>query len=148
MIVPGTDGIGSTAEALTKNPEAAETGLWQSVTGLTEALLDRCGGLVRIIALEGRLAGLSLAYMLLLAVLGAVLIVSAWLLFNAAIAIWLAGNGWSILGVVILLGIINLGAAGAALLVLRRFSNNLLFTGSRTQLFTRHYDEAAADAQA
>lgn len=148
MIVPGTDGIGSTAEALTENQEAAETGVWQSVTGLTEALLDRCGGLVRILALEGRLAGLSLAYMLLFAVLGAVLIVSAWLLFNAAVAIWLSGQGWSILGVVILLGIVNLGAAGAALLVLRSFSNNLLFTGSRTQLFARHYDEAAADAQA
>lgn len=148
MIVTGTDGIGSTAEALTESPEAAETGLWQSVTGLTEALLDRCGGLVRIIALEGRLAGLSLAYMLLLAVLGAVLIVSAWLLFNAAFAIWLAGSGWSLLSVVLMLGVINLVAAGGALMVLRRFSNNLLFTGSRTQLFARHYDEVAADVQA
>jgi hypothetical protein len=148
MIVPGADGIGSTAEALTETPEAAEAGIWRSVSGLTEALLDRCGGLVRIIALEGRLAGLSLAYMLLLAVLGAVLTVSAWLLFNAAFAIWLAGNGWSLLGTVLLLGVINLAAAGGALLVLRRFSNNLLFTGSRTQLFAKHYDEAATDAQA
>lgn len=147
MIVPGADGIGSTAEALTENPQAVQTGLWQSATGLAEALLDRCGGLVRIIALEGRLAGLSLAYMLLLAVLSAVLLVSAWLLFNAALAIWLAGNGWPILGVVLVLGAANLAAAAGAVLVLRRISNNLLFTGSRTQLFARQFDEAA-DAQA
>lgn len=148
MIVTGTDGIGSTAEALTENPAAVETNLWQSVTGLTEALLDRCGGLVRIIALEGRLAGLSLAYMLLFAMLSAVLIVSAWLLFNAAFAIWLAGTGWSALSVVFLLAVMNLLAAGGAVMVLRRFSNNLLFTGSRTQLFTRQFDEEVADAQA
>jgi hypothetical protein len=147
MIVTGTDGIGSTTEALTENPAAGEANLWQSVTGLTETLIDRCGGLVRIIALESRLAGLSLAYMLLLAIISAVLLVSAWLLFNAAFAIWLSSSGWSILSVVSLLGIVNLAATGAAVLALRKFSSNLLFTGSRTQLFTRQFDEAA-DAQA
>jgi hypothetical protein len=146
VIVTGTDGIGSTAEALTESPAAVDTSLWQSVTGLTETLLDRAGGLVRIIALESRLAGLSLAYMLLLAVVSAVLMVSAWLLLNAAVAIWLAGSGWSMLSVVLLLAVVNLAATGGAVLVLRRFSNNLLFTGSRTQLFTRKFDEAA-DAQ-
>jgi uncharacterized membrane protein len=147
MIATGTDAVGSTAEALAENTAAVDTNLWQSVTGVTEALLDRAGGLVRIIALESRLAGLSLAYMLLLAVLSAVLMASVWLLFNAAVAIWLAGNGWPILNAVLLLGIANLAALAAAVLVLRRFSNNLLFTGSRTQLFTRQLDEAA-DAQA
>lgn len=147
MIVTGADGIGSTAEALTPNPEAAEQGLWQSATGLAQALLDRAGGLVRMIALEGRLAGLSLAYMLLLAMLSAVLVVSAWLLFNAAFAIWLASNGWPIVGVVLLLGVANLVAAAGAAMSLRKISNNLLFTGSRTQLFTRQFDEAA-DAKA
>lgn len=147
MIVTGTDGIGSTTEALTENPAAAEANLWQSVTGLTETLLDRCGGLVRIIALESRLAGLSLAYMLVLAIISAVLLVSAWLLFNAAFAIWLASSGWSILKVVLLLAVFNLAATGGAVLVLRKFSSNLLFTGSRTQLFARQFDEAA-DAQA
>ncbi len=143
MIANGTDTVGSTAEALTEGPAAVDTDLWQSVTGVTEALLNRAGGLVRIIALESRLAGLSLAYMLLLAVLSAVLMVSAWLLFNAAIAIWLASNGWSILSAVLLLGLANFAALAGAMLVLRRFSNNLLFTGSRTQLFTRQLDEAA-----
>jgi ABC-type multidrug transport system fused ATPase/permease subunit len=147
MIVSGTDAVGSTAEALAESPAAVDTNVWQSVTGVTEALLDRAGGLVRIIALESRLAGLSLAYMLLLAVLSAVLMAGAWLLFNAAVAIWLAGNGWPILNAVLVLGAANLAALAAAILVLRRFSNNLLFTGSRTQLFTRRLDEAA-DAQA
>lgn len=147
MIATGTDAVGSTAEALAESPAAVDTNLWQSVTGVTEALLDRAGGLVRIIALESRLAGLSLAYMLLLAVLSAVLMASVWLLFNAAIVIWLAGSGWSILNAVLLLGISNLAALVVAILVLRRFSNNLLFTGSRTQLFTRQPDEAA-NAQA
>jgi hypothetical protein len=147
MMVTGTDTVGSTAEALTESPAAVDTDLWQSVTGVTEALLNRAGGLVRMIALEGRLAGLSLAYMLLLAVLSAVLMVSAWLLFNAAVAIWLAGIGWSILGAVLLLAVANLAVLAGAMLVLRRFSNNLLFTGSRTQLFTRKLDEAA-DEQA
>jgi uncharacterized membrane protein len=149
MIVTGADGIGSTAEALAEEPAAVETGLLQTVTGLLEALLDRCGGLVRIIALESRLAGLSLAYMLLLAIVSAVLVVSAWLLFNAVFAIWLTNSGWSVLSVVILFAFVNLAAAAGSVLVLRRFSSNLLFTGSRTQLFTRQFDEAAtADAQA
>jgi hypothetical protein len=146
MIVTGTDTVGSTAEAMTESPAAVDANLWQSVAGVTDALLDRAGGLVRIIALESRLAGLSLAYMLLLAVLSAVLMASAWLLFNAAVAIWLAGSGWSILNAVLLLGIANLAALAGAILFLRRFSNNLLFTGSRTQLFTRQLDEVA-DAQ-
>ncbi len=147
MIVTGTDGIGSTDETLAEKPEVAATNVWQSVSGLTEALLDRAGGLVRIIALESRLAGLSLAYMLLLAIVSGMLIVSAWLLFNAAFAIWLASSGWPALSVMLLLGLVNLAAAAAAVLVLRRFSSNLLFTGSRTQLFTRQFDEVTADAQ-
>lgn len=155
MVVTGTEGIGSTAETLPENagedlpgdPGAGETSILQSAAGMAELLLDRAGGLVRIIALEGRLAGLSLAYMLLLAVLGAVLIVSAWLLFNATAAIWLTGNGWPVLGVVFSLGIVNLAAAAGSMMLLRRFSNNLLFAGSRHELFTRHSGEAA-DAQA
>jgi hypothetical protein len=151
MAVTGTAGIHSTAEALPENtgealpgnPAAEDTGLLQSFAGLTEALLDRAGGLVRIIALEGRLAGLSLAYMLLFAVAGAVLVVSAWLLFNAALAIWFAGKGWSVPGVVLALGICNLAAAGLAMMALRKFSNNLLFAGSRHELFARNPDEAA-----
>jgi hypothetical protein len=151
MAVTGTAGVHSTAEALPENagealpgnPAAEDTGLLQSFAGLTQALLDRAGGLVRIIALEGRLAGLSLAYMLLFAVCGAVLGISAWLLFNAGLAIWLAGKGWPVLGVVLGLGGANLAAAGAAMMALRKFSNNLLFAGSRHELFTRHPDEAA-----
>ncbi|HEX5057298.1 MAG TPA: hypothetical protein VFX02_12480 [Gammaproteobacteria bacterium] len=151
MVVTGTGGIHSTAEALPENagealpgtPAAEEGGLLQSFAGLTEALLDRAGGLVRIIALEGRLAGLSLAYMLLLAVIGAVLMVSAWLLFNAGLAIWLAGKGWAVLGVVLSLGVANLIAAGVAMMALKKISNNLLFSGSRHELFTRHPDGAA-----
>jgi hypothetical protein len=148
MVVTGTADINSTAEALPENagkalPGTEDTGMLQSFAGLTDALLDRAGGLVRIIALEGRLAGLSLAYMLLLAVFGAVLVVSAWLLFNAALGIWLAGKGWPVLGVTLALGVANLVAAGVAMMALKKFSNNLLFAGSRHELFDRHPDEAA-----
>ncbi|HEY3488301.1 MAG TPA: hypothetical protein VGL10_09555, partial [Gammaproteobacteria bacterium] len=133
MSASGADVIDPTRGEVAAKPAAEGHKLWPSIIGLIDGLADRCGGLVRIIALESQLAALSLAYMILLAVLGGMLIVSTWVLFNLTLALWLSDNGWLPVKIIFLMSLFNLAAAVAAVLLLRKFSGNLLFTGSRTE---------------
>ena len=88
-----------------------------------------------LVALEGRQAGLSLAWMLGFALAAAVLAVTGWLALLAGVVLTLVQNdivgwGWA-LSIAALLSFA--GAGGLVYLVIRR-SRYLLFTATRRQL--------------
>lgn len=89
---------------------------------------------LRLAALESQLAGLSLAAMLGLAVVAALLLVSTWLLLLAAAALWLIQRGWTPAGALLLIAGVNLVPVPPALLAARRLSRNLRFDATRRQL--------------
>jgi hypothetical protein len=90
---------------------------------------------LRLLALESRLAALSLSTMLCLAVVVALLFTSAWLALLAAIAVWLVqatsiGWGLALFGITL----VNIALCFPVMFLIRRLSRNLLFDASRRQL--------------
>jgi hypothetical protein len=88
-----------------------------------------------LVTLEGRQAGLSLAWMLGLALAAAVLAITAWLALLACIVLALVQNdivgwGWA-LSIAALLSFA--GAGGFVFMVIQK-SENLLFPATRRQL--------------
>lgn len=95
--------------------------------------------------LEGKRAGLSLAWMLGLALAAAVLVITGWLAMLACVVLALVRNdivgwGWA-LAITALLSFA--GAGGLALMVIQR-SRHLLFPATRRQL-SRIRDEGSQD---
>lgn len=114
------------------NLETPET-LGQSVSDLFLSLKAVARNSIRLVTLEGRLAGLSLAIMVGLGVAVALLLVSAWFLLVAAFAFWLASHlGWA--GALALVAVLNLAASVPLVLLIIRYSRNLLFRATRRQL--------------
>ncbi|MEJ7667561.1 MAG: phage holin family protein [Casimicrobiaceae bacterium] len=96
------------------------------------AVGDRLFGLV---ALEGKQAGVSLAFMLGFAVAAAVLVITGWLALIACVVVALTANDvvswpWAL---VIAALLSFAGAAGLVVLLILR-SKDLLFTATRRQL--------------
>lgn len=116
-------------------PEPAATdSLAGSLAALGATLLGLVRDLARLAALETRLAGLSLAAMLALAVAGALLAATAWLALLAALVVWLArlGLAWE-LGL-LLVAALNLLAGLLAARAVVVLSRNLTFPVTRRHL--------------
>lgn len=115
-------------------PDDDPTSLNQAIRAWRSALADTLSDGLRLLALEGRLAGLSLSAMLGLALLAALLIASAWLALLATLLIGL--NHWGVpwwIGL-LLAAVINLLLGGLLIQRIIRLSRNLLFTASRRQV--------------
>ncbi len=113
-------------------PDAAPTG---SISALIASLRVLGERFLTLATLEGRQAGLSLAWMLGLALAAAVLALTGWLALLACVVLALVQNdivgwGWA-LAIAALLSFA--GAGGLLLLVIRR-SRDLLFPATRRQL--------------
>ncbi len=95
------------------------------------------GDILGLLALEARLAGLSIAAMLGLGVAAALLFITAWLLFVAGIAFSLVdlGLGWGLALLITALLNIVLGVILVRLIFV--FSRNLLFKATRRQMAPR-----------
>lgn len=114
-------------------PNDDPASLGQAIRAWRAALADTLSDGLRLLALEGRLAGLSLATMLGLALLAALLIASAWLALLAALLIGL--NHWGLpwwVGL-LLVAALNLLLGGLLIRRIIRLSRNLLFSASRRQ---------------
>ena len=117
---------------------------------LREALLDLLGSLrasfatrLELLALEGRRAGLALAQMLLVGVIGAILAISAWL-----VAIW--GITWGLmeLGLAPWLAILlviaaNLVGAWICVLAVKKLAQRLLFPATLKHLHVRNAPDSS-----
>jgi hypothetical protein len=90
--------------------------------------------LFELVTLEARRAGLTLLWLVTLAVIAAILFVTAWLGFMIALTLWIVSLGITWAGAVAIVAAVNLLAALAAILVGIALSRNLLFPGTRRQL--------------
>jgi len=110
----------------------APTGSVSSLIASVRALGER---FLTLVTLEGRRAGLSLAWMLGLAVVAAVLAITGWLAMLACLMLALVQNdivGWAwALSIAALLSFA--GAGGLGFMVIRE-SRHLLFPATRRQL--------------
>jgi hypothetical protein len=87
-----------------------------------------------VVALEARLAALSLATVLFLAVASALLLVTGWLALCGAGLVWLVDRGWSWPASLLLGALSNSVLALLAWLGVCKFSNNLCFKMLRWML--------------
>lgn len=101
--------------------------LWRAVAGLI-------GDTIKLAALETRIAALSLSTIVGLALGIALLVVTAWLLLIAALAVWLVrmGLGWEL--ALIGIAILNILLSVWAWRSIVHLSRNLLFSVTRRQL--------------
>jgi uncharacterized membrane protein YqjE len=103
------------------------SGAFAGARGLASNLLD-------LVGLEARRAGLTLVLMLACGVIGAVLVIAAWLGLLAALVLWgvSAGTTWqAALGIVVLA---NVAAASALFWLCARASRDLAFPATRREL--------------
>ena len=110
--------------------------LFQSAGGLFAAISELLSDGLRLATLEARLAVLSLAAILALAIGGAVLLVTAWLLLVAAGSMWLMQHGFS-WELTLFGGALINGVLGVIMLaMIARFGRNLFFNATRRQLLS------------
>jgi hypothetical protein len=107
-----------------------------AVSELQKGVMALADDWLGLIAVEVRLAGISLSLMLALALCGAVFGVAAWLSLTSAGALWMVnqGVGWEM----VLLGLAGINAVLALSMVVpvRHLSRNLLFQITRRQVRT------------
>lgn len=113
---------------------AAEESLASAGAGLLRTFRSIASDILGLLALEARLAGLSIAAMLGLGVAAALLFIVAWLLLVAGIAFSLVdlGLGWGAALLITALLNVILGAILVRLIFV--FSRNLLFKATRRQI--------------
>ncbi len=112
--------------------------LREAVLDLFESLRASLTTRLELVALEGRRAGIALAQMLLVGVLGAILGISAWL-----VAVW--GIAWGLmeLGLAPWLAILiviaaNLIGAWICVLAVKKLAQRLLFPATLKHLHVKH----------
>jgi len=86
-----------------------------------------------LIALEGRLAAQSAVRMLAYGIGAALLVVTSWLLFMAALAVWLHHHGMTLESVLLGVSLLNGVLGGVAWQLAKKLSGNLLFSATRRQ---------------
>ena len=113
---------------------AAEESLSGAGVSLLRTFRSIIGDILGLLALEARLAGLSIAAMLGLGVAAGLLFITAWLLFVAGIAYSLVdlGLGWG--GALLITALLNIVLGVFLVRLIFLFSRNLLFKATRRQI--------------
>jgi len=104
------------------------------VHSLMHAASALFGDWVGLVALEGRLAGLSAAGMLAFAILAGLCLFSAWLFLLGAVILLLAPLGYSWPGLLAAAAALNVLLAAALIFAIRKLSANLLFPATQQSL--------------
>ncbi|MCC5811632.1 MAG: hypothetical protein JJU06_14775 [Ectothiorhodospiraceae bacterium] len=114
---------------------AADSGLFAEAGELASVLAAALQDLARLLRLEARLLVRAALMMAVLAVFLALVLAASWLALSAAIAIALQQHtGLSMAGAALLSAVLNLLAAGAAALALKRLARRLTFPETRYAL--------------
>ncbi len=116
------------------NFDPEHSSLLAEVSELWAGSRDVVEGWLKLFSLETRLAALSLARIVVIALFMAVAAAAVWFALMTAFALWLAGIGvaWP----VVFLGVAACSAAAVGLgyWVMRRLSRDLLFSAARAHL--------------
>lgn len=105
-------------------------GIVNAFTSLRRVFSD----LFRLFSLEVRRAGLTLAWMVALGAIAAMLVVTAWLGLMGALALWAVSQGWTWISAIIAIASANFLAAAIAIFSCVNISRNLLFPATQRQL--------------
>jgi hypothetical protein len=104
------------------------------LAGLWRSMLAEIGGTAELLATESRLAAMSIAAMLGLAVAAVAFVLATWLALAAALSVWLVSLGLAPAAVLLGVAGANLLLAWLAWLTIRGLSRNLLFRRTRDRL--------------
>lgn len=93
---------------------------------------------LELAALELRLAGISLAVMVVMGLGAALLLVTAWLLIVAAIACWIMVPETAWAGTLAVIAVVNIAAAAVLVVFMKKRSRDLTFARTRRQIAPEH----------
>jgi hypothetical protein len=91
-------------------------------------------GLLDLISLEARRAGLALVWMVACGLGAVVCVVAAWLGLTAALAIWAVSLGMPLIAAVIAVSALNLTVGAALIYTCIALSRDLFFPATRRQM--------------
>ncbi len=115
------------------------------LAGVGRSALAELSGTVELLATEGRLAALSLAAMLALALAAVAFILATWLALAGALTVWLISLGYPATIVLLGVAVANLLLVWLAIILIRALSRNLLFRRSRHRLETKDDSDAVVE---
>ena len=144
MSAPIAGGERETAENVAASAEPGLGALWQQLSRVVHDWIE-------LIALESRLAGLSLAAMLALGMLSGLMFASAWLLMAGSAVSWLHASGYSWFSLLLAAAMVNLLLGVVLALSIGHLSRHLLFPAMRRSLAgrgssTEHTDVRTSEA--
>ena len=113
--------------AATGGPKATEAGLLDEMIALSSDVRELAEAHLQLAALEAKLAGRSLLTIIAAALAIALLLVGAWFGLMAAVVVGLAAWGLSIAAAILVIVVLNVGAAILLLRLIRRRSRQLGF---------------------
>lgn len=115
----------------TQLPTAGVFGELSNAVASARATLS---SILELISLEARRAGLAVLWIVVMGVVAAVCIVSAWLGLMAALAMWVIALGFPPIATVIVVALIQLIAGAMLINVCIGKSSDLLFSATRRQV--------------
>jgi uncharacterized membrane protein YqjE len=138
--LPGHGGAARTGNAsLGVNPAPEEArspprGVLDELSGTFASARRVISDFLELLSLETRRAGLTLVWMVACGTVAAILIVTAWFGFMAALALWAVSLGIPWVAAVTVIASANLLAAAIVASACMRMSRDLLFPATRRQL--------------
>jgi uncharacterized membrane protein YqjE len=135
--VTGTQGTVADAPDFTEPappsdpPGASVLGEVSGVIGSARRVVS---GMLDLVVLEGRRAGIALALMIGLGLAAAILAITAWMGVMAAVALGLMAAGVSPILSILIVVVLNLAGAGGAVFACMKKSKDLLFPATRRQV--------------
>ena len=128
----GADAPEFTQPAPPSNPPGAS--VLGEVSGVIGSARRVVSGMLDLVVLEGRRAGIALALMIGLGLAAAILAITAWMGVMAAVALGLMAAGVSPILSILIVVVLNLAGAAAAVFVCMKKSKDLLFPATRRQV--------------
>lgn len=122
------------AEPTASHEAAAEPGLTEQLGDTLASTRQLAAELFELFGLEARLAGLSAAKILGLAIAAAFTVIAAWLFLQGALVVWLSQLGLNLGLALLLFAVLNIAVTALLAWLVIRSSRNLTFAATRRAL--------------
>jgi uncharacterized membrane protein YqjE len=132
--VARTGDASSGGKAAPEGTQSPPHGVLDELSGTFASARRVVSDFLELLSLETRRAGLALVGMVACGAVAAILVVTAWLGFMAALALWAVSLGIPWVTAVAVISLANLLAAAITTYVCIRMSRDLLFPATRRQL--------------
>jgi uncharacterized membrane protein YqjE len=131
--MPAAD-ISAQADDVSSETQRPTAGVLGELSNVLASARTTLSSILELISLEARRAGLALLWIIVMGVVAAICIVSAWLGLMAALAMWVISLGFPPIATVIIVALIQLIAAAMLIDVCIGKSRDLLFPATRRQV--------------